>query len=586
MAYAILRALELPLINVHCLEKLYLKSRRHVSVNTHCSSIEMSKILTKSTIEQRIANGDVLVIYKDSVLRLNSWLRNHPGGDKAILHMVGRDATDEINGYHSKQTIYRMKSFAIGKLSGGSPWLNRVPPIQGGFSKTEAPVPVNPDKFSDDEGIAMDGSCENSDSEINSVQQQIPKQRRRASVRKPSAHELIPELETLNAHQKMEIERDLRKYPSLDHKTQSNIQQKYRELADRLEREGYHQCHYADYAREVVRWVLFASISVYFYQLGWYKCSAVFLGIFWHQVTFAVHDAGHTGVTHSFLWDGLGAATIASFVGGLSVAWWKRNHNVHHLVTNQPEHDPDIQHMPIFAITPRLLSNLKSTYYEKVLDYDAAAKTLVKVQRFIFYPVMLFGRFNLYRLSYDHLIFNRGPQSKQAQLLRVYETVGICFFLYWYAYLVVGSIPTVSARVWFVLISHWVTAPLHVQITLSHFAMSTVSLGPQESFAQQQLRTTMDVDCPASLDWIHGGLQFQAIHHLFPRIPRHRLREVQPLVRAFAEDVGIEYKVYGFGEGNGVVLTRLAEVTKQAKILSDCAKAMRDQGDLGMNLAE
>ena len=199
---------------------------------------------------------------------------------------------------------------------------------------------------------------------------------------------------------------------------------------------------------------------------------------------------------------------------------------------------------------------------------------------------MLFGRFNLYRLSYDHLIFNRGPKSKQAQLLRLYEIVGICCYLYWYAYLTVGSIPSISSRVWFVLISHWVTAPLHVQITLSHFAMSTASLGPQESFAQQQLRTTMDVDCPPSLDWVHGGLQFQAIHHLFPRIPRHRLREVQPLVKQFAKDVGIEYKIYGFAEGNGIVLSRLAEVTKQAKILADCARSMCEHGDYGLNLAE
>lgn len=96
----------------------------------------------------------------------------------------------------------------------------------------------------------------------------------------------------------------------------------------------------------------------------------------------------------------------------------------------------------------------------------------------------------------------------------------------------------------------------------------------------------MDVDCPPSLDWVHGGLQFQAIHHLFPRIPRHRLREVQPLVREFARDVGIEYKVYGFAEGNGVVLSRLAEVTKQATMMSDCARAMCEHGDFGLNLAE
>lgn len=550
-------------------------SSTRVAEADHLPRRNMSKTLSRASIEHKISSGDVLVIYDGIVLRLNAWLSRHPGGDKAILHMVGRDATDEINGYHSKATIRRMKAFAIGRTEQGSAWVNRVPPIQGGsFSKLEY------EEF-EDEGIFMDGSDISSDSE-SSISR--PSSTRNRTT--PVVEQLVPEIDTLTRHQQMEIRRDLEKYPSLDAKTQSNIQRKYRQLAQRLENQGYYECRYQDYAWELLRWSIFASISAVLFRFEFYKLSAVFLGVFWHQVTFAVHDAGHTGVTHSFLWDGIGAATIASFVGGLSVGWWKRNHNVHHLVTNQPEHDPDIQHMPIFAITPRLLSNLTSTYYGKVLEYDFAAKTLIKVQRFIFYPIMLFGRFNLYRLSWDHLFANRGPKSRSAQFLRFYEITGICFWVYWFIYGVVGSIPSTSDRVWFILISHWVTAPLHVQITLSHFAMSTASLGPQESFAQQQLRTTMDVDCPPSLDWIHGGLQFQAIHHLFPRLPRHRLREVQPLVREFAQSVGIEYKVYGFAEGNGVVLSRLAEVSKQARILADCAASMRDHGDLGLNLAD
>ena len=48
-----------------------------------------------------------------------------------------------------------------------------------------------------------------------------------------------------------------------------------------------------------------------------------------------------------------------------------------------------------------------------------------------------------------------------------------------------------------------------------------------------QLATTMDVDCSEWMDWFHGGLQFQIEHHLFPRVPRHNLREVQKLVKAF-----------------------------------------------------
>jgi delta8-fatty-acid desaturase len=48
-------------------------------------------------VEDLIAEGHAIVILNDKVLKLDSWLRYHPGGDKTILHMVGKDATDEIN---------------------------------------------------------------------------------------------------------------------------------------------------------------------------------------------------------------------------------------------------------------------------------------------------------------------------------------------------------------------------------------------------------------------------------------------------------------------------------------------------------
>lgn len=91
------------------------------------------------------------------------------------------------------------------------------------------------------------------------------------------------------------------------------------------------------------------------------------------------------------------------------------------------------------------------------------------------------------------------------------------------------------------------------------------------------MRTTMDVDCPAWFDFFHGGLQFQAIHHLFPRIPRHNFRKIQPLVIGFCEKVGLKYSIYGFVDGNGVVIDRLADIAKQARIMRDCTKAMKKE---------
>lgn len=58
--------------------------------------MDRDRILTPRMVEGMIADGHAIVIFDEMVLRLDSWLEKHPGGRLAILHMVGRDATDEI----------------------------------------------------------------------------------------------------------------------------------------------------------------------------------------------------------------------------------------------------------------------------------------------------------------------------------------------------------------------------------------------------------------------------------------------------------------------------------------------------------
>jgi delta8-fatty-acid desaturase len=56
-----------------------------------------NQILSRRAVEAMIADGHTIVVSEGRVLRLDGWLDKHPGGKLAVLHMVGRDATDEIN---------------------------------------------------------------------------------------------------------------------------------------------------------------------------------------------------------------------------------------------------------------------------------------------------------------------------------------------------------------------------------------------------------------------------------------------------------------------------------------------------------
>jgi delta8-fatty-acid desaturase len=502
-----------------------------------------------------------------------------------------------LNSFHSAATLELTNRYQIGRIVGQ--WVNFVPPIQGGTFRTLEESDIITEKNSEDSTSAQD-----SDSTMSADQSPIfePADAPAASIRKRKAITVpqasssssissvelddaptVPKMSVMDARTQQEIDLDTAKYPSLDPQTQANIVQKYRELGSRIEAEGLYQCRYSSYAIECARYLFFFGSFLFLLKSGWYITSAIPLGCLWHQLAFTVHDAGHMGITHNFQADTVIGMLVADYLGGLSVCWWKYNHNVHHLVTNSPEHDPDIEHMPFFAISHRFFENLRSTYYEKIMYYDAFAKFMVRYQEYLYYVILCFGRFNLYRLSWVYLLTGQGPRKGPAWWHRYFEIAGQIFFWTWFGYGVVyKSIPGGWNKLAFVLISHAITMPLHLQITLSHFAMSTADLGTTESFPQRMLRTTMDVDCPQWLDFFHGGLQFQAIHHLFPRMPRHNLRRTQKLIQEFCNEVDIPYALYGFVEGNQIVLGKLGDVGRQAAILAECQRVIAE-GDFGMH---
>ncbi|UJR36780.1 hypothetical protein I4U23_029493 [Adineta vaga] len=479
------------------------------------NTIEKKKYTREEIAQRIIDHGDLLVIYFNKVYRLNAWIKHHPGGEMVILHMVGKDATDEINAYHSDHVLRtKLPLFYFGDVDDQN---------GEGFKSLIAPIQYN---------------WQQRDINNNRV--------------------LTPESLLSFKDEKMIQETN----------EQKHIIEAYRKLDYKLRFLGLFQCNYLDYARECIRYLFLACLALYFFVTAtkpWhYYLSAIFLGAFWHQLTFTAHDAGHLGITHSYRIDTFIGMFIANILGGISIGWWKYHHNIHHIVTNSPEHDPDIQHLPFFAITPRFFQSIYSTYHKRILSYTWISAAIIQFQHFTYYIIMCFARFNLQIQSYIYLV--KHPRS-------AYRFVEFCSLLmYWYWYILLLSyIPTYTQRFLYLFISYMVTMPLHVQITLSHFGMSTEDYGPCESFPSKMLRTTMDIACPTWLDFFHGGLQYQAVHHLFPRMPRHHLRQASYFVKQFADEVGLTYHMYGFVNGNAKVLNVLKDVAMQIKLMRDVA---------------
>ncbi|ELR01909.1 hypothetical protein VC83_04194 [Pseudogymnoascus destructans] len=558
-----------------------------------------SRVLSRRQIEGLIANNQSIVIFDNKVLRLDKWLERHPGGKLPIQHMVGRDATDEIKIYHSSETLPRMDSFRIGYID--MPWVNFEPPISGGiFRPYEGEANMRkcaktitttlcPSKTSALPGA--DGTCNkkgapppcpNEESPLSNIQDKLDVNQLVTGTLDKFPRSCT-RVEFMDLAEQLEIDSDIGRFPSVDPATQRTIINRYRQLHQKVQDDGHYECRFWEYGKECIRYVSIFALSMTALKYGWYMTSAMLLGLFWHQIMFTAHDAGHLAITHNYIADTLIGIFIADFCCGLSIGWWKSSHNVHHLVPNHPAHDPDIQNLPLFANSPMFFQSLRSTYYNFDFAWDRACEIAIKFQKYTYYPVMGIARFNLYLLSWLHLISPRSSNKGTAAWTRPTEILFMACYWYLFGYRLLWlTLPTWTIRVAFVLVSHIITMPLHVQITLSHWGMSTADLGATESFAQKQLRTTMDVDCPEWLDFIHGGLQFQAVHHLFPRVPRHNLRRVQTLVREFCKDVGIEYTIFGFVDGNKVVLSRLGDIAKQVEIMVACQKHKVETGDMSI----
>ncbi|GLT54188.1 hypothetical protein SLA2020_274080 [Shorea laevis] len=243
------------------------------------------------------------------------------------------------------------------------------------------------------------------------------------------------------------------------------------------------------------------------------------MGCLWIQSGWLGHDSGHYQIMSSPRFNRFAQILTGNCLAGISIAWWKKNHNAHHICCNSLDFDPDLQHIPFFVVSSKLFNSITSYFYERKLKFDSVARFLVSYQHWTFYPVMCLARINLFAqsiilLSSKRRVPNRGP-----------EMLGV--LLYWIC----------------------------------------VYVGPPSGsdWCEKQTMGTLDISCPTWMDWFHGGLQFQIEHHLFPRLPRRNLRKVSPFVKELCKKHNLPYNCVSFWMANVLTIRTLRTAALQAR---------------------
>jgi fatty acid desaturase len=250
--------------------------------------------------------------------------------------------------------------------------------------------------------------------------------------------------------------------------------------------------------------------------------NAVFLAFVCAQIGLIGHDIGHWQVfrrTRSFE---LASFVTANLLQGVSWTWWIDRHNRHHAHPNQLDVDPDIG-VPVLAFTEK-----------EARSRQGLLRFMVSHQHYLYLPLELAGWFSFFVFSIRTLLQKKAKYPRAEALVMGVHLV--LYFALLFSCLSAGQVVVffLVHRMLFGLYLGSISAP-------NHKGMLIVEKGDAQDFLRQQVLSSRNVQAHPITDFWYGGLNYQIEHHLFPTIPRKRLKEVQPIVKRFCEQRAIPY---------------------------------------------
>jgi linoleoyl-CoA desaturase len=251
-----------------------------------------------------------------------------------------------------------------------------------------------------------------------------------------------------------------------------------------------------------------------------------------------MHDANHGAYSANAFVNKMISLSL-TIVGGDNKNW-KTQHNIlHHTYTNIHEHDRDIDNKVIMRFSP-------AGKYRSIQRFQVAYV-------FVFYSVM-----SLYWTTakdfIQHFQFIKEGHNRESKKAQLWTLTQMIFWkLIYYAYII--ALPMILLDLSFgqVLIGfvslHMVAGLiLSIIFQLAHVVEGTTFPIPDDrgtienEWAIHQLETTADFAKNNPLVTFYvGGLNYQAIHHLFPRICHVHYPKIAPIVEQTAKEFGVPY---------------------------------------------
>ena len=274
--------------------------------------------------------------------------------------------------------------------------------------------------------------------------------------------------------------------------------------------------------------LLAASLAVLItVQTLWVQLlNAAFMSVAFAQIAYLGHDSGHQQVFRT-LRKNDAMLMMVNVLTGFDRSWWIDKHHRHHRRPNDEALDLDVN-LPFFAFT----------------DKQAASKWgikrfVVKYQAFLLFPLMIFEGLSLRADGIQYLIKRKNVKFFTLELLATIAHLAVYFIVLFY---LLG--PWLATA--FLLIHHMVLGVYMATVFApNHKGMPIIENGARPDFLRQQVITARNIRGGPLVDFYYGGLNYQIEHHLFPNMPRNRLKKVRPIVREFCAAHDLPYHETG-----------------------------------------
>jgi len=264
------------------------------------------------------------------------------------------------------------------------------------------------------------------------------------------------------------------------------------------------------------------------------------------QFAFWGHNAGHGSIHRTAALNRLMGQLCMSLVTGMAFGEWWHRHQLHHRHCQDEQHDPDMAVSLVVSLTAGSLA-----------AKGALGRFMTRHQGWHVWGLSL-----LFAHSQRHLAQWGALSQPRRYALDLLGLLGHVA-LWWGLPLWLG-VPWQTVALVYVLPLFVLGPYLALIFWLNHIGMPLVQPGPALSFLEHQAATSRTVLNPRAFDWFFGGLNFQIEHHLFPRLPAFRLRQVQAVVRAQFAAEGLPYHGVGLGQALREVAGHFRAVARAA----------------------